>query len=286
MKRIKILIISILAFVILVSTVIYSVEKRKYINRKVLLEAQFGFPILSEMCDDVFHRTKNYPESMDEIVSYFREDGDDEEELDEVFVDPFKRNLGYYTYVPLYNRKNLNREGYILLSAGIDGKVNNRFKDTVFIDEDILLKLYGEADTSFNIFRKWFGKKDQLIFRKNGLELLIEESGYPVLPAKSTNEVIELGLRIKKLRTFVMNEYMGPYVIPYKGKIIRKDSSSVYFKSINLWIINQAYESDGYLNYNVGDTIELVGTLTGWTNDTLINITNCIPVENSVLSSK
>lgn len=279
MKRTKILIISILVCAILVSTVIYSIEKKKFINKNVLLEAQFGSQILSEMCDQVFYRTQNFPKSMDEIISIFREDGIDEVGINQAFIDPFNRDHDYYTYAPLYNRKNRTREGYMLFSAGIDGKVNNRLRDTVFIDEDIPLKIYSVSDTSFNIFRKWFGKKDLLIFRKIGREMLIKYAGYPISPVKNAAEVIELGLKVKKRRDFVMNKYLVTFHILYKGKIICKDSASVYFQFDDLWIYNRAYDPHDYLKYNVGDSIKLTGTLNGWMNDKLINITNCIPVD-------
>ncbi|MBN2260675.1 MAG: hypothetical protein JW702_09020 [Clostridiales bacterium] len=85
-----------------------------------------------------------------------------------------------FIYYPLYNR-NHKKDAYIIVSAGIDGRINNDFNpdDTVYKDnfykkysfynftEDKLIQNRFDADTIYNKFHLinfLFGKKDYLIY--------------------------------------------------------------------------------------------------------------------------
>ena len=276
------IIIFIIGFFICFSllTVFYFTEKRNNADKKDLLDSK-THPLLWEICNQVFFQTKNFPENINEIISIFKEEGIPEDGINEVFVDPFNRNQGYFYYIPLYNRKNQNREGYLLLSAGIDGKINNVFNDSIYIDEKITMNLYS-SDSCFHIFQKWFGKKDLLIYMVNGREMLIKNAGYPYASAiKTLDEITEMAKNVRKRSYFVMGEEMVSFHLMYKGKIMYKDSSSIFFYHNDVWIRNQAYDTFDYKHLNVGDSVMLTGGLTGWENDSIINIKNCITVDEA-----
>jgi len=254
--------------------VVFFVKKRNYEDTMCSLR----YTLYWEGFDLLFFHTKNYPESMDEMISLYVENGITEDAITEIFVDPFHRNQDYFYYIPLYHRKNGNREGYLLLSAGIDRKINNMFNDSIYIDEDVQLKLYSASDTSFNIFQKWFGKKDLLIFQRNGREF-IKNARYKGI--RTLDEITEVATNVRKRPYFVMGEDMVFSHTMFEGKILNKDATSVYFKNGITWFKIQLYDPIDYTRLNVGDDVIFTGLMTGWENDSTINIKNCIPVDES-----
>ncbi|MFW5872525.1 MAG: hypothetical protein ACOCVN_00915 [bacterium] len=99
-------------------------------------------------------------------------------------VDPFSTDLDRINLIPLFNKASSRWEGVLMLSAGIDGKMNYEYtlKDTIFIDEYKSLDLFYNSvndlslDEDFNPFDLLWGKKDLLIsyndcresFKKSG----------------------------------------------------------------------------------------------------------------------
>ena len=58
-------------------------------------------------------------------------------------------------YYPIYNRNNGKRESFVLLSAGIDGKMNNNITDTLYMDSWwTQLKIYNFQEIMANTFFK------------------------------------------------------------------------------------------------------------------------------------
>lgn len=99
-------------------------------------------------------------------------------------VDPFSTDLDRINLIPLFNKASSRWEGVLILSAGIDRKMNYEYtlKDTIFIDEYKSLDLFYNSvddislDIHFNPIDLFWGKKDLLIsyhdcresFKKSG----------------------------------------------------------------------------------------------------------------------
>lgn len=90
-------------------------------------------------------------------------------------------------YVPVYSKSNNLCEGYLLISTGIDGKLNNEISDTIYFEDVKKLSFYNsfEAATILS-FRQYnlnyklkdylFGNKDLLIEFANGIDIFINNS--------------------------------------------------------------------------------------------------------------
>jgi hypothetical protein len=79
------------------------------------------------------------------------------------FIDPFSKQKKDLKYYPIYN-SNEEIKGYVLLSSGIDGEINNHF-DLKLYHKDYKksnFKLYDEG-FSFSYFDYYFGKKDIIV---------------------------------------------------------------------------------------------------------------------------
>lgn len=95
------------------------------------------------------------------------------------FPDSLNRCKHILCYVPLYNRETKKKESFILISAGIDGKLNSNYSrgDTIYDDEYLNkfefynLKEYSERKSmEFSIWKYLFGKKDYLVRYYNCIE--------------------------------------------------------------------------------------------------------------------
>ena len=111
--------------------------------------------------------------------------------FDFTFKDIFSANNENYKFFTLYNRQTRLREACILVSAGIDGKLNCATKeiDTLFID-NFYNKLDFYNDSSFNFYNYFFGRKDYLGQYFNGYEYY-KNSAKRLLPANILLERIE-----------------------------------------------------------------------------------------------
>lgn len=98
-------------------------------------------------------------------------------------IDPLSKNKDIFVYYPIYDKKTKRRVNYLILSAGIDGRINNALSktDTLYNDDWIFkLKLYNkerplwtisenryylnrEELIQYNFFKKYIGKKDYAI---------------------------------------------------------------------------------------------------------------------------
>lgn len=72
------------------------------------------------------------------------------------FVDPFARPRkprAQAVYLPVYNRRNGLRESFILLSAGIDGRIDNHPADTLYTDDWwTKLRIYNLDEVMASVF--------------------------------------------------------------------------------------------------------------------------------------
>ena len=169
-----------------------SKQKKIYKNGAYRINEYLSNPINNEYYNSYFTQYGGYPKNLSEMISAYKESGAPEEFIHYVFGDPFSCDSSYLCYIPLYNKKKTIVEGYILLSSGIDGKINNHFKDTLCVDENIPLKLYNESDTCFRMIKRWFGQCDILIHKVNGRKMLKESAIYnSTHPDKAEKYIIE-----------------------------------------------------------------------------------------------
>lgn len=124
------------------------------------------------------------PSSMGELYYYIK-DRPIDIMLSQYFVDPFSSDLSQINLVPVFNKRSSKWEAILILSTGIDGKMNYEYtmEDTIFTDEINSLDLFYNSvydlslSLSFNPINFFFGDKDLLVsyynckdsFKKNGI---------------------------------------------------------------------------------------------------------------------
>ncbi|MDR2040491.1 MAG: hypothetical protein LBQ60_21455 [Bacteroidales bacterium] len=252
------LVITVLGFVFL-----YHIQKKTYEQNYLSLSENILFQIVY-IPDQTFSLYGKYVDSMNQLVDSLAMSGYDEEYSVLYLGDPFNQYNKYLSYIPLYNRKLKKAEGYILLSAGIDGKINNVFKDSIYLDEDIQLRLYDKSDTTFCITKRWFGNKDWLISKVDGRQQLVDQA----MPT-------EIQSLVKQAKALKINDTRLKVRI---GDRIVKLDTVVYFCYQDIWIKNYPLEYDLIRPYQIGDSISIAGVFRGWENDSTIKMINCIPV--------
>ena len=161
-------------FIFLISVFLYMLlfytGKQGYLKKlEKLNHCVSTFNCYTTVYDDYFTENFCYPENMDEIENFRDKVKDPLYHFD----DPFSKHNGNLLYIPLYNKNNKLPEGYVLLSAGIDGEINTMVEDTVFLDDSG--NIYEFAD-NFNLYNYFFGKKDLLIEFKDGVESFISNA--------------------------------------------------------------------------------------------------------------
>jgi len=212
-------------------------------------------------------------------------------------------------YIPLYNPENFKIEGYILLSAGIDGKINNRYswRDTLFINDfqeindfcinDIKnrLKLYDTNKLSgklgsdkkngrkiyFNIFNYFFGKKDIFISYRN----IIDEYKRYVRCTYSMSQLIEefevlidrWGEQFKNIGMLKICSYKGIMDVD----TIIDNNRYIFFRHDDYLIRNRLYDCR---EIKLSDTLIFVGTRSNVDlENKIIDFVNCIQIEEEIV---
>ncbi|HRJ28232.1 MAG TPA: hypothetical protein PLV21_10440 [Cyclobacteriaceae bacterium] len=140
----------------------YSLKKEKFKKLKDEYELSVDFGQTVGLINNYFFEHGWFPDSLKQVDTIFNrevliKDLDDVKETRYWFlIDPFSGK--FYHYIPVMNEKYKKPEGYYLISAGIDSKVDNNITRGT-------LKLYDSV--SFNYWDAYFGKKDLLV--KEGL---------------------------------------------------------------------------------------------------------------------
>ncbi|MCD4695362.1 MAG: hypothetical protein K8S16_03890 [Bacteroidales bacterium] len=186
--------------------------------------------------------------------------------FDTKMLDELSNNNEYLRYFPLYNKTNQKREAFILLSAGIDGKINTHIaeKDTLFINDFMSKRLlYNEFDldwynnftfdsiTKFKLTNYFFGKKDYLLLYYNCLNTYLYRT-----------KVTDLGFLNEKI--FTKKFCNVPSI--YSFSIVIEEISMI---NDNILIISKVNKYTLYCQlylkptdmFSVGDTISLIGHL-------------------------
>lgn len=161
----------------------------------------FGYLDLGEH----FYNDKfRYPNNAKELYDFFAS-APWFKEAKETMKDPFSKQNGDLLYVPVFSKTNRICEGYLLISAGIDGKINTQLPDSLYFETVKTLRFYNSlAPASSLSFRKYdlhfsfkdylFGNKDLLIEYANGIAIFLNNACYRVYtPAKLMNKLHQTG---------------------------------------------------------------------------------------------
>jgi hypothetical protein len=210
---------------------------------------------------------------------------------------------GFLQYIPLYNRDNMKREGFMVLSAGIDGKINNKYEwnDTLFVDDFLfssdfnyfgnfglidkknMLKLYPPKNLAtidiqkekpkvyFNIFNYFFGNKDILVGHGN---LICDY-------LSRLSNIYNLGEMLEESSYY----FTGSRTIwGYKGNFavdtIIENERYIFFRYEDYLIRNKLYDGrDLFLS----DTIKFIGTVSNFDSvNKIIDFVNCIQIDKEI----
>ena len=206
------------------------------------------------------------PSSMGEIFFYIQNRPVDIM-LSQYLVDPFSSDLSQINLIPIFSKRASKWEGILIVSAGIDGKMNYEYslEDTIFMDEYNTLNLfYNSVDDlslkeSFNPFNFFWGKKDLLVsytdcresFKRTGnLSGLIELDSL----------INKLDIRLKTKKPFIYKRIYSVNLSSgqksWENEVLSSTLKNGYTVSF------QFYDSIEVNNFKEAGEMELVGKLT------------------------
>ena len=187
------------------------------------------------------------------------------------FPDSLNKCGNILTYVPLYNRKNKKKESFILISAGIDGKLNTEYNvgDTIYDDEYLnkfnfynTTEYAGRKSLKFDLINYIFGKKDYLVRYYN----CINEGHY-------APQIIEYYNYRERLPS--QNQSISVIAAFDKDTIVG-DTSMIVLKS---WMDNyKVYcnmHNSAAINFHIGDTLTISGYVQKIDEDRNFHISHC-----------
>lgn len=155
MKKILILGLAILMVLLFVLYVCLKVDYEKKIRTLQAGEC-YGYYMLESALSGFYFRNGEFPEA---IVS---NNTDSLYGHDKLVGIPFqlvdilaREDSGMLMYYPIYSRINGKRESFVLLSTGVDGKLDNMILDTLYMDNWwTQLKVYNIEEVMGNAFYK------------------------------------------------------------------------------------------------------------------------------------
>ncbi len=143
------------------------------------------------------------------------------------------KNVEELAYYPIYNRNNGKRESFVLLSAGIDGKLNNAISDTLYMDTWwTQLHIYNLREVMASVFYKQAFNILYVRTQREGKYIGGNTNGYTQQYMKSVSPKFSIFQYFFGKKDYVVR-YGLPYYIysPSKG-----DDKEMY--SINMtWIL-------------------------------------------------
>jgi len=254
----------ILAF-ILVLYRYYNKSRREYYNsfnsiQNVKTGARYEL-LLSQYFFDNWECAKN----LEEVIPYESHDPKYESLKERYFKDFLSSRKGFINYVPLYNRLNLKREAFLIISAGIDGKINNVIneEDTIFIDEfEEKFRFYNPAgeiipnnhlpdpDSTFHLMKLLFGKKDYIIQYIDCIELFKSQT-IGTIPIHKLVDFLD------KENGRIREEFFTYKGVVYNDTVINK-GKYILFRSNNYRIWNKLYY-DTIQEIYLGDSVAFTG---------------------------
>jgi hypothetical protein len=236
---------------------------------------------LSDVYRNFFLEKFYSPENYNELKSFYSDSP--YIDLERTNLDPFSKKRKLYRYMPIYNKNNKFREGYIIVSAGIDGKINNNLQDTLYFEDVNILKFYNSVvqcntfpfvdySVKFNLFNYFFGKRDLLISYVNCIEQH-EELSFKLL--YSPTQLSEYMNKSKRLNCFVKGQLYG-YDTLLNTLLLRDSEWSIICSMYNgrTWDITK----DSAIVLGLTDIID--------TKNKKIYLQNCLLVSDTVKFNK
>ena len=143
MKR-KRLILTILSLVVLLSlssSILWCCLSGKYVETAESIRDYFMWPTYQRLPLEYYNSFGYYPRSMDEAVDFYQQTywpnmAKKDLRAQQFLTDPFARDGGEFLYIPLYDYYKKVPVSFILLSAGVDGKMDNEVtpSDTLYLN--------------------------------------------------------------------------------------------------------------------------------------------------------
>ncbi len=256
--------------------------KEQYLDRYNELNYRKSRLIYSQVFVDYFYGNFECPINIEELMEFAEGKPMYISALNS-FRDPFLSDKGRVQYIPLYNRNNQRREGYIIFSSGIDRELNNSLiiDDTVYFDQLNKNCFYNSTnwkpneitmsiDSDYKLADRILGRKDLLLEYLDCSELYkrnvrnhytIDELVDTIYQYDVSREGRILGIK------GVISEFTSSFDDKYKKIIMSSGNTRIEFK---------LYDKKGFKG-EVGDSVALVGTLSD-----VIPSQNLIRFENSV----
>lgn len=280
--------IIIILVVTIIITFLYSGLRRRYIQNfkkmesyrtNLLYQQPFflyfysNFEPPKNINELIFLDTNNNPDFANYINSHFRD-----------FLSRGEDSL--IRYYPIYNSMNLKREGYVLLSAGIDGEINNVINNDSLFESSFIrnLKLYNpsnyyqvgdtiepESKIKFNLFNYFFGKKDYLIEYIDQIELYKQQA-----IEVSINELVGMMRdkpNIRNRTVKIKGQYVADTTIDNNLLIILGNGKY----NIRCFIYDEYYDKDTFCE---GDILSLIGIMKSFKYENNFSLFNCIQLLN------
>jgi len=215
----------------------------------------------------------NLPDVLAEIINVqYKEKKDREFLMHSFYNDPLNSVGDGLLYLPLYNRLNKKKESFLIISAGIDGKLNSKFTvgDTIY-DDDYFNKFdfynleeYADRKSmKFNFWYYLFGSKDYLIRYHNCVNdcniapMTMEYEKYRMHPHGIKSRIcliaaFEKDTLIDNQRTIVLKSWIDGYRAyckmhrPIQKKIVRGDTLMIAG-----FLENISEDGDFYMTHSI-----------------------------------
>lgn len=299
MKRSKTTIVLVILFCLIIGLIVFLMFYSKnikslYIKNLNEVEYRKNNFLYQDSFLFYFNHESKYPVNIDEAMLIKPDNPDYNIYLDSQLKDYLNKESALIQYIPVYDKANLRINAFLLVSAGIDGKIDNNITkdDTIFIDDfDKKLNFYNissiqdsislrpsDKGTKFNIFDYFFGKKDYLISYINFHDYYRSQVRKNYLLQSLIDQVLNYnysGDRSKKTLQQVY-EYTGIY----SHDTIMNDTTYVCMQD-DEYIVRSRLLCNKNICSSEGDSITLIGLLSNInTKSKIIDFKNCFCIKS------
>lgn len=181
-------------------------------------------------------------------------------------VDPFSMDLDRINLIPLFNKASSKWEGVLILSAGIDGKMNYEYtiEDTIFLDEYKSLDLfYNSVDDlslnlNFNPFDLFFGNKDLLVSYTDCRESFKKSGSFGGVKDLDSL-IVKLDARLRAKKPIMQNRI---YTLELSSNSLAWENDTLIGKLKNGYIVSfHFYDNLEMERFKISGERQLVGKL-------------------------
>jgi hypothetical protein len=184
-KNSMLVILSLITSLLIVSGIIYKVINNNFKDNLGIISDHALNSDYQLLFVEFFDDRLRYPQNLEELFDYYSEDSLYVKDIKTLLSDPFSKNHLYFRYIPVSSRLSKLPEGYLLISAGIDGHLEQIILDTIFSEDISKLNFYNnlqQADQitfrkykiKFSIWDYFFGHSDFLIENTDGIASFIK----------------------------------------------------------------------------------------------------------------